>query len=53
MKLKAEDKYNEQVALVVLDKKEAIERKRKQRFESVNVLEDEMSFDEKELEFGY
>jgi len=37
---------------VIKDKKESLARKKSMRFNALNIIEDDLSFDEKELEFG-
>jgi len=53
MRQKEEEKYEDAVKNLIQDKKDALERKKARRFDSVNVIEDDLSFDEKEIEFGF
>lgn len=52
MRVQEEQRYEEEVLKVIEEKKEALARKKARRFDAVNVITDDLSFDEKEIEFG-
>jgi len=52
MRTQEEERYEQEVQNKIQEKQDALARRKARRFDAVNVITDDLSFDEKEIEFG-
>jgi hypothetical protein len=52
MRTQEDARYEQEVQNKIQEKQDALARRKARRFDAVNVITDDLSFDEKEIEFG-